>query len=270
MSSYNRETVLLVPPPDEWRGVLSRGHRGPDVSSWQRVLMRHGYDLSPCDDDGDFGFRTEKRTILFQLDRGLEADGKVGPQTRASIAAPPIVHTQQWPFLQAATWRYLDRANVRLVVIHTMETGEGRKTAESVASWFAGKHGKPPRASAHICIDRDSAVRCVRAQHQAAAAPGSNRDGYHVELAGRAKQTAAQWADDASTETLQIAARHCAKIAERYEIPLVKLTVEEVADGHTSGFCGHADVSKAFRKSTHWDPGPNFPWDVFLGMVQHA
>jgi N-acetyl-anhydromuramyl-L-alanine amidase AmpD len=31
---------------------------------------------------------------------------------------------------------------------------------------------------------------------------------------------------------------------------------------------GHADVSVAFRKSDHWDPGPDFPWARFLRLAR--
>ena len=36
------------------------------------------------------------------------------------------------------------------------------------------------------------------------------------------------------------------------------------------GITGHADVSVAFRKSDHWDPGPAFPWAAFLRQVSAA
>jgi len=262
-------SVLIRPDPSEWR-TLRRGMDGEDVAAWQRVLQRSGY--AGVADDGAFGPVTEKRTIQFQLDRGLEADGVVGPLTRANLGSGPLERSPEgprWPFMQAAGWTWAGRQSIRLVVIHTMETGEGRDTAEAVAAWFAGKAGKPPKASAHLCVDQDSAVRCVRPEHIAWAAPGANADGYHVELAGRANQTAEQWADDASTSTLLIAAAECADIAGQYGIPVQRLTAEQVRDG-ASGFCGHYDVTRAFRKSTHTDPGPHFPWDWFLDRVQEA
>jgi len=145
----------------------------------------------------------------------------------------------------------------------------GITTAEAVAAWFAGHSGPPPRASAHICCDNDSIVRCVRPEHVAWAAPGANHDGYQVELAGRARQTEAEWLDNYSDAMLRLVAPYLARVAERWQIPIRWLSVDEVRDGER-GFCGHAEVSKAFGKSTHWDPGDGFPWEYFLELVMGA
>jgi len=87
-----------------------------------------------------------------------------------------------------------------------------------------------------------------------------------VELAGYAKQTAAEWADPYSTAMLERAAQQCAEWVRKYGIPIRHLTVAELKAGRM-GFVAHDDVSKAFKRSTHWDPGPNFPWASFLARV---
>jgi N-acetyl-anhydromuramyl-L-alanine amidase AmpD len=33
------------------------------------------------------------------------------------------------------------------------------------------------------------------------------------------------------------------------------------------GIVGHDQVSRVYHKSDHTDPGPNFPWDVFMSRV---
>jgi N-acetyl-anhydromuramyl-L-alanine amidase AmpD len=53
-----------------------------------------------------------------------------------------------------------------------------------------------------------------------------------------------------------------------FAVPVRRLTVEQVRAGVLAGVCGHTDVSLAFRKSTHTDPGPTFPWESFLVAVQ--
>lgn len=168
-------------------------------------------------------------------------------------------------FIAARNFNRVGRDHVRLVVIHDMESSEKPGTARAVARWFAGMQA--PRASAHLCVDCTEVVECVKPQDVAWAAPGANRDGYHVEMAGAAKQSLTEWQDTASRATMRLAARAVAPVCRSYDIPVVKLSPEEVADGKR-GFCGHVDVTRAYHKSDHTDPGPNFPWDTFLGMVE--
>lgn len=263
--------ILLSPSPDSWRSPLSRGMQGRDVGAWQVALNRSGYPLLV---DEAFGRATEKATIQFQVARGLRGDGVVGPATRAAIGAQPVPRDtddpdHEWPFLQAATWRWANRTAVDLIVVHTMENPEKPDSAEAVAAWFAGLRGQPPLASAHVCVDGDSLVRCVHPQHLAAAAPGANGNGFHIEHAGRAAQTAEQWADEYSSAMLRLSARHAAQIAARYAIPVVRLSATDVAEGKR-GFCGHLEVSVAFKRSTHVDPGSFFPWPEYLRLVEEA
>jgi N-acetyl-anhydromuramyl-L-alanine amidase AmpD len=146
-----------------------------------------------------------------------------------------------------------------------MENTEKPGTARQVAKWFAGPMA--PQASAHACVDNQEVILCVREEDVAWAAPGANRDGYHIEHAGRASQDEAAWADEYSQSMLKLSASHAAEVATRHDIPAIKLTVEEVRDGKTKGFCGHHDVSLAFKKSTHTDPGKGFPWGQYLALV---
>jgi hypothetical protein len=247
---------------------------GPDVSAWQGVLIASGKDVIS---DSSFGGGTEKATIQWQLARGLTPDGLVGPSTRAHIMVQPSIirvpipgepGAERWPFIPAQTWRWLDRKDIRLVVAHTMEAPEKPDVAEAVAAWFGGLRGPAPKASAHFCCDPLSGVRCVLARHGAAGAPGANTDGYHIEHDGFARQTAADWADDASTKILEISAEQAARVTSEYALPLRLLTVDQVRGGIEKGFCEHRTVSLAFKKSDHMDPGSFFPWDYYLGRVE--
>lgn len=154
---------------------------------------------------------------------------------------------------------------IRVIVIHSAETGEGSTPAEGVGNWFA----RPSvGGSTHTGSDTDSICRYVADTDTAAGAPGVNVDGLHHELAGRASQTSAQWADADSIATMTHAARQCAAWAVKWSIPLVWLTDAQIRDGKTKGFLCHMDASRAFATpGGHGDPGPNFPRAWFLGQV---
>jgi N-acetyl-anhydromuramyl-L-alanine amidase AmpD len=171
-------------------------------------------------------------------------------------------------FIQAKNYQAANRTELRLIVVHTMENPEKPGTAHAVASWFAGPDA--PIASAHLCIDNAEVWGCVHVKDIAFGAPHANRDGFHIEHAGRASQGAVGWADPYSEAMLGISAQEAAKMAAAYSIPVVHLTPAEIAQG-LKGFCGHADVTKAYATiGGHEDPGPDFPWDHYLEMVRDA
>ena len=70
-----------------------------------------------------------------------------------------------------------------------------------------------------------------------------------------------------SLATLALAADAAAQHCLKYSLPPVKLTDKELDAGHR-GIIGHDQATRVYRKSTHTDPGPNFPWPRFVGMVQ--
>lgn len=139
------------------------------------------------------------------------------------------------------------------------------QTAENVAMYFHKNIGDR-KASAHYCVDADSTVQCVKAKDVAFAAPGANHNGIHIEMAGRAGQTEAQWNDEYSQKLLARTAIMVAKLCDIYGIPKVFLDGKAVKAG-ARGITGHKQVNDAFKRSTHWDPGPNFPWADFIKRV---
>lgn len=155
------------------------------------------------------------------------------------------------------------RAPVSLIAIHTMEAPEAAQTAENVANYF-----KRVDASAHWCVDNDSRVRVVKDEDTAWTLPGANSRSLNIEIAGYAKQDADDWEDEYSIDALEIAAVCAAEWCDKYKIPIRKLTDDQIRSG-AKGFVGHVDVNRVYKQSSHWDPGPSFPWSYFLGRVSH-
>jgi len=94
-------------------------------------------------------------------------------------------------------------------------------------------------------------------------ARGGNTNSIGIELAGYAGQQARDWKDDYSQAVLERAAALTAEVCDRYRIPVRRVRADGLVAGRR-GITGHSDVSAAFRRSDHWDPGPAFPWNDFL------
>jgi N-acetyl-anhydromuramyl-L-alanine amidase AmpD len=168
-------------------------------------------------------------------------------------------------FIEAANFTLRASARpVDLIVLHSMESQEKPDTAESVAAWFASE--KAPQASAHFCVDANSIVQCVRVQDIAWHAPGANANGIGIEHAGRAAQTREQWLDNYSLPMLELSARLVAALCRAHNVPAIYQPWPALQHG-ARGITTHNDVSLAFHKSTHTDPGKGFPMDFYLGRV---
>lgn len=277
------ETIVTPSPgfwndPKNWRKLMEQGDAGPDVEAWERVLARDGYAVVV---DGDFDTATHNATVAWQAARGLTRDGVVGPMTKAKIGTPPtpkpvvplvpaadddsIVTSK----IEAKNWsRHAGTKNPKKwIVIHTMEAREASTTAEAVAKWFAGPNS--PQASAHFCIDGDSVVECVPSGGIAWHAPGANREGIGLEHAGYARQTEEQWRDEFSTAMLRRSARLAAVLCKEHGIPVKYIDRHGLRNGEP-GFTTHNEVTFAFRKSTHVDPGKHFPMEQYLTWVREA
>jgi len=152
---------------------------------------------------------------------------------------------------------------ITVVVIHTMEIAEREGAAEVCARWFADPVSE---VSAHYCVDAQTTIQCVREGDVAWHARGGNANSIGIELTGYAGQRSLGWADDYSRAVIERAARLTAEVCERYAIPIRRLRAADLIAGKR-GVSGHADVSAAFRKSDHWDPGPDFPWRRFLRLA---
>lgn len=259
--------------PSAWRPILQQGDRGADVASWQAALILDGRDLGVGGADGQFGKRTHQMTIAYQRRQRLRVDGIVGPAVRGLFGwrwelDPVPINLDTMRMVQAKHWsKDIGPQRKQLIVLHSMEAGEAASTAENCAAWFAGQRGEAPRVSAHYCVDSDSVIQCVPEDRIAWHAPGANRFGIGIELAGYARQTLDEWRDDYSRAMLANAARLCVKLCAQFNIPAEFSAAPDLKSGEP-GITTHREVSKAFGKSTHTDPGRAFPMSDFLSTIR--
>ena len=61
--------------------ILSKGSKGEQVKTAQRLLKAMGYSIGLSGADGDFGSKTEKAVRNFQKDAKLDDDGVIGQKT---------------------------------------------------------------------------------------------------------------------------------------------------------------------------------------------
>jgi hypothetical protein len=174
--------------------------------------------------------------------------------------------TDNWEFIPAR-WFVPGRPKaVRLIVIHTTESHEAEGSARGVANDFKTR-GPDHKGSSTIVVDDKEIIQCVKDSNTPAAAPGANQDGIHIELCGMAEQTSDNWTDPFSQAELALAADAAAQYCLKYDIPVVHLTNSQLQAGD-KGIVGHVQVSEVYKKSDHFDPGPNFPWASFIAQVQ--
>lgn len=144
-------------------------------------------------------------------------------------------------------------SSIRLIVIHSTEGS----TAAGAAGWFENPASK---GSAHLCVDDRECFRTLSDDAIPWGAIGANTSGVHIEIAGFAKWSKAEWLEH--TEGLRRAAYKAAQFAKKYEIPVELLNNKELKSGK-SGIVTHAQCAVVFDGS-HTDPGPNFPLDRFI------
>jgi N-acetyl-anhydromuramyl-L-alanine amidase AmpD len=250
--------------------ALKRGSRGESVKLWQRFI---GVRV-----DGGFGPLTEAATRAWQAARPpLKPDGIVGPRTVA--AANRIQQLRQEAggspsdelidtFMQAKNYTPKPEGReIKWLVVHTAEMDESPTGAEALGAWASSS--RAPRASWHYAVDSNSIVQCVLDRDVAWHVPGANNAGIGVELVGRARQSASDWQDDFSVDQLALAARLFGWLAKKHDIALQFVDAEGLRQG-VSGVTTHNEASLAFKKSDHWDPGPNFPMEKFLQDARRA
>lgn len=159
-----------------------------------------------------------------------------------------------------------DGYTVRVLAVHTSEGFDKPVVDDAAAlrdaSWWVG--------SSHAIADNDPgslltpAQGCVPYERASWTLRSGNRWSENIELVAQAGWTRAEWL--ARPKLLDRCAFWLAERSEARSIPLVKLTPEQYRAGGW-GVIGHHDHTIGYSDGSHWDPGPNFPWDVVLAQA---
>ena len=147
----------------------------------------------------------------------------------------------------------------QVIVVHDTEG-----SYEGAISWMKSQQN----GSYHVIRAlAGQGARLVPDTRQAwGAMPTGNRIGLHVCLEGYARWTRDEWLAK-GRDGLEGMAHDIAAWAKSYSIPLVRLTAADVKAGKR-GICTHADITAAFRESTHTDPGSGFPLDLVIARAR--
>lgn len=184
-------------------------------------------------------------------------------------------------------------------VLHVAECAEVKTAAEGLQNYAA----TTAPVSWHYAADVDSVTQSVLERDTAWHAPPLNDYSIGVESAGFAKQLESEWNDDYSRRMVdEQLVPLFASICRRNGIPPRAVPDDALLSalpqlnalagvGHVygapaqgeplvvsweqaaslfGGILSHAQISRVFKKSDHFDPGPHFPFEEFVEKVARA
>jgi N-acetylmuramoyl-L-alanine amidase len=157
------------------------------------------------------------------------------------------------------------------IVIHSLEAPANRGMVHSLATGWM----QTAPVSIHAIAGPDEVIDMVPLDTVAYHCGGGNFTSLGLELTGYAAWTFNQWisgdskqgAKSGSFDALRNGARKVAEWCKALNIPMRWLTPSEVAAG-ARGLITHDTSRQAFGGTSHTDPGPGFPYAIFLRMVQ--
>src|SRR6266498_4632786 len=157
------------------------------------------------------------------------------------------------------------------IVLHDMEvhdlSGEDL-SAEKVGQFF---QSSTSTGSSHFGTDRDTTQRYLDDGWAAAGVAGFNQSTIHIEQAGRASWSYAQWMQ--SKSMLRRTAWVLSRLSRKYGIPLLYISRSDLlkygkCPGRPIGITTHREATYAWHNSTHTDPGANYPTAAVIRLAR--
>lgn len=120
--------------------------------------------------------------------------------------------------------------------------------------------------SSHYYADADQVIQSLNTKYGANHVASYTGNNYAIsyELTGTNAKSRQWWIENLVWgELSSIMALDC----KEYGIPARLLTIEQMQDGRSKGFCTHDMARQAWGGTTHTDPGKNFPLDLLIDLV---
>jgi N-acetylmuramoyl-L-alanine amidase-like protein len=152
---------------------------------------------------------------------------------------------------------------IHRVVIHCTVSPCEPGGARNIAAYFRSRSAG---GSAHYVVDPAETVQAAYDSLVCWHSP-PNSHSLGIELCDPMTGSGRRWKDRRHQDMLGRAAKLTAQLCLAYDVPIRRLDPADLRAGK-HGICGHDDVSDAFKQSSHWDPGPAFPWAQFMVMVR--
>ncbi len=165
-------------------------------------------------------------------------------------------------------------SSIKYIVVHATESDSAKSSAEYFMQPGSG-------GSANLVVDWRACYRCLGDNVIPWGAPPLNVHGFHIEHAGYAKWSRAQWLSPLNRRTLQRGAYKAAVRCKWYGIPARMLTASDLEkdygvefDGNwqagpmRGGIVEHRTINQVYHESDHTCPGAGFPTDVYVSMVE--
>lgn len=159
-----------------------------------------------------------------------------------------------------ATNNYSSR-NGQKVIWVAIHTTEGIMDANDLGYYWQ----RVTDGSSHAGCDNNKTKTYIDPQYASWTLLNGNRKSVNMEICGWARWTRAEWLGPQRGRLVQ-AANWARQMCDRFGIPKRHIGAEGVARNE-AGIIGHVDYTNGARDGSHWDPGPGFPWDVFITLV---
>lgn len=149
------------------------------------------------------------------------------------------------------------KTDIRYVVIHCTEGPTAKSAAEYFTKISSG-------GSTNLVLDDKICYKTLEDLLVPWGAPPLNTYGFHIEQAGYVEWSKEEWL--LHTNTIKRCAYKTALRCHWYNIPTVFLSVQDLKDGKF-GITSHNNISLAFHKTDHTDPGKHYPYDFYMEQV---